>query len=359
MTTKLRAGVIGLGIGKNHVDAYRQSPYSTVAALCDNNEARLRDFAKQYDVPLEACFTDYETMLETAQLDVVSVCLPNSLHAPASIAALDAGVHVICEKPLAINSAEAQAMVDAAQRNGKHLSVCYNYRYRADTQWLYHMIHNGALGDIYHISASWRREMGIPGWGLFGDKAMSGGGALIDLGVHVLDLALWLLDFPAVKTVSGSVRALFGPHQRKMWLRPGLEPIPFEVEDGAVGFLRLGNGASMFLQATWGEHAQPNEDRIRLELQGTQGTAVLDIPNYRREDTLRFYTEQAGEPVVVTPVVRWNATAYQHIGLILDTVEKLAQGESPTTEGTQGLVAVRVLDAFYESARVGRETFLE
>jgi predicted dehydrogenase len=359
MTTNLRAGVIGLGVGKSHVDAYRQSPYSTLAALCDSNENRLRDFAQQYDVPAEACFTDYQTMLANANLDIVSVCLPNALHAPASIAVLDAGVHVLCEKPLATNSEEAQAMIDAAQRSGKTLTVCYNYRYRADSQWLYHTIHSGTLGEIYHVSASWRREMGIPGWGLFGDKTMSGGGALIDLGVHVLDLALWLMDFPAVKTVSGSVRAVFGPHQRKMWLRPGLEPMPFEVEDGAVGFLRLGNGASMFLQATWGEHAKPNEDRMSIELQGTQGTAILDIPNYRREDTLRLYTEHEGEPVVVTPVVRWNLPAYQHIGLIVDTVEKLAHGESPTTDGTQGFVAVRVLDAFYESARLGRETFLE
>ncbi len=357
--TPLRAGVIGLGVGKSHAEGYRLSPHSTLAAFCDTNEERLREFAQKYDVPPEACYTDYHTMLANANLDIVSVCLPNALHAPASIAALEAGVHVLCEKPLATNTAEAQAMIDAARRSGKHLLVCYNYRFRADSQWLYNMIHKGALGTIYHIYASWRRETGIPGWGLFGDKAMSGGGALIDLGVHVLDLALWLMDFPAVKTVSGEVRTVFAPQKRKMWRQPNVEPAAFEVEDGAVGFLRLANGANMFLQATWGEHTLPNEDRIRVEVQGSEGTAILDIANYRREETLRLYTESEGEPVVISPVVRWTAPAYSHVGLVLDTVEKIANGETPTTDGTQGLVDVQVLDAMYASAQAGREVFLD
>jgi predicted dehydrogenase len=357
--TSLRAAVIGLGVGRGHADGYNQSPYSTLAALCDTDTVRLAEFAQKYNIPAEACFTDYHTMLKKIPLDIVSVCVPNALHAPVSIAALEAGVHVLCEKPLAMNTAEAQAMVDAAARAEKHLLVCYNYRYRADSQWLYRVVHSGRLGEIYHISASWRRETGIPGWGLFGSKALSGGGAMIDLGVHVLDLALWLLDFPAVHTVSGAARAAFGPHQRKMWRKAGVEPATFEVEDGATGFLRLANSASIFLQATWGEHRQPNDDQIRVELQGTEGTAILEIPNYRREDTLRMYTEIEGEPVTITPAVRWTASAYQHVGLVLDTVEKLANGEPPTTDGTQGLAAVKILDALYGSARSGKESFLD
>ncbi|MFN8374078.1 MAG: Gfo/Idh/MocA family oxidoreductase [Anaerolineae bacterium] len=357
--TTLRAGVIGLGVGKNHAEGYLQSPNAELVALCDSDKTRLNEFAQKYNLPADVCYSDYQTMLAKAKLDIVSVCLPNALHAPASIAALEAGAHVLCEKPLATSTAEAQAMVDAASRSGKRLTVCYNYRYRADSQWIYNMVHSGALGKILHVSASWRRETGIPGWGLFGDKAMSGGGAMIDLGVHVLDLALWMLDFPTVETVSGTTRAAFGPNKRKMWARPGFEPSKFEVEDGAVGFLRLANDTSMFLQATWGEHGQPNEDRMRVELQGTLGTAVLDIANYRRDDTLRFYSENEGEPVVVTPVVRWNAPAYHHIGLVMDTVEKLANGEAPTTDGTQGLQAVQVLDALYHSAEIHKEIFLK
>ncbi|NWF70074.1 MAG: Gfo/Idh/MocA family oxidoreductase [Chloroflexi bacterium] len=355
----LRAGVIGLGVGKSHAEGYHQSPHSTLVAICDSNPQRLAEYAQKYQLPASACFSDYQTMLAQSQLDIVSVCLPNALHAPATIAAHQAGAHVLCEKPLAINAAEAQAMLDAAQRSQRHLMVCYNYRYRADSQWLYHVVHSGQLGQIYHVSASWRRETGIPGWGLFADQAMSGGGALIDLGVHVLDLALWLLDFPAVKTASGQTRALFGPRRRKMWLPPGQTPPPFEVEDGAVGFLRLASGASMFLQATWGEHTLPLEDHMRVELQGTEGSAILDIPNYRKEDTLRLYTEIEHQAVTITPSVRWDAPAYQHIGLVLDVVEKLAQGVKPTTDGQQGLTAVRVLDALYESARKGQEIQLD
>lgn len=357
--TPFRAGIIGLGVGRNHAEAYLKSPDAQLVALCDTDEKRLRELAEAYGVAAEGCFTDYNTMLAKTNLDIVSVCLPNALHKPASISALNAGAHVMCEKPMAITTAEAQAMLQAAENNQRHLMVSYNYRYRADSHWMYQMARGGHLGKIYHANVSWRRETGIPGWGLFANKAMSGGGALIDVGVHVLDLALWMLGFPKATTVSGQTRTAFGPASMKTWGRENGDPVEggFDVDDGAVGFIRLGNDAHIVLQATWGEHNEPQEDRIRVELQGTKGTAIMNIGNYVKENTLRFYTEIENEPVVVTPRTR-SKKPEGHTGLIAETLASLRAGAVPPTDGAQGLAVTQILEALYLSAERGHEVAL-
>lgn len=351
---KLRAGVIGLGVGRAHAKGYIASPDAELVALCDANSERLEQYAAEYNI--KAYYTDYRKMLKEAQLDVVSVGLPNALHAEASIAALEAGAHVICEKPMAINVAEAHAMLAAAHQHNRQLMVCYNYRYRSDSQWMRRLIRSGRLGQVYHVAVSWRRETGIPGWGLFGSKAASGGGALIDLGVHVIDLGLWMLDFPRVQTISGHVRSLFGPYGRKTW---GKSPSAdrddtFDVDDGGVAFMRLANGATMALQVTWAEHAQPHEDAFRVEVQGTDGTAILHVRNYSNEDTLHFYTEIEGAPVTVVPGVNFDGPQ-GHTALIIDLVASLRAGTPPAATGEQGLIAVEILEALYQSAVDGRE----
>ncbi|MDX1995220.1 MAG: Gfo/Idh/MocA family oxidoreductase [bacterium] len=352
----LRVGVIGLGVGRSHVMGYRANLNSKITALCDTNVVRLKEIADEFGIPEEACYTDYTAMLNEARLDMVSVCLPNALHADVSIIALDSGAHVLCEKPMATTISEAERMLEAAARNQRRLMVTYNWRYRADSQWLYKVVQSGTLGEIYHVNVSWRRETGIPGWGLFGSKTMSGGGALIDLGVHVLDLGLWLLGFPEVKTVSGQARTVFGDKGRKTWARKPGQVIEggFDVDDGAIGFLRLGNGANMLLQSTWAEHTQPHEDRIRVEVQGSEGTAVLSIGNYKKEDSLRLYTEIEGEPVTIIPGIRWN-TDTPHTALIGDLLDAITSDRPSPTDGQQGYVAVRVLEAMYASSAEGRE----
>jgi predicted dehydrogenase len=352
---KLRAGVVGLGVGKAHIEGYLTSPDADLVALCDMNEERLKQAAEKYHTTEN--FTDYQKMFAEAQLDIVSICLPNALHAEASIAALEAGLNVICEKPMTVTVAEAQRMVDAAKRCNRRLMVSYNYRYRADTQWMRDMVQSGKLGTIYHANVSWRREIGIPGWGVFGNKALSGGGSLIDLGVHVLDLGLWMMGFPAVKTVSGDVRSVFGKRGLKTWRAANAQLPPFEVEDGGIAFMRLANGANMFLQATWAEHTEPKEDAIRVELQGSEGTAILHIRNYDIQDTLRYYTEIEGQPMSITPSVRF-AEIRNHQALVHDLTASVRAGTPPATSGEQGLVAVTVLQAIYESAESGHEISL-
>ncbi|MHB8625372.1 MAG: Gfo/Idh/MocA family protein [Aggregatilineales bacterium] len=355
----LRAAVIGAGVGRGHARGYKASKDVQLAAVCDLDPARVQSFADEFGIGAEGRFSDYHQMLATIHPDIVSIALPNFLHAEVTIAALEAGAHVICEKPMAIHTADASAMVAAAERTGRELAVCYNYRYHADTQWAKRTIAAGALGEIYHVDAAWRRETGIPGRGWFGNKSLSGGGALIDLGVHVLDLSLWWMDFPAVQTVSAATRTKFGPGGFKTWGRkPGQSiDLPFDVDDGATGFLRLANGAHMVLRATWAEHRPPQDDLIRIEIQGTRGSLVLRIPNYKHDQTLTLYTEIEGEPVTTIPSPRKLAIE-GHEGLVSATVEAIRSGNPLPADGVQGLAAVRVLEAMYHSAEQQAEVRL-
>lgn len=351
--TPLRTAVIGLGIGRVHVEGYALSPHADLVALCDADPNRLQEFGLKYNVPAEGLFSDYKTLFAQANLDLVSIVLPNSLHAQVSIDAMEAGVNVIVEKPMSITEAEAQRMIDVAHKTNKRLMVMYNRRYRADALWMYDLIRNGDLGDIYQVDIYWRRETGIPGWGWAGDKSVAGGGALIDLGVHALDLALWMLDFPKVKTVSGATRTLFGQHGLKTW-GDNPQARDFGVEDGAVGFMRFDNGVNMTVQASWAEHIAPKEDRLRIEFQGTKGGIVLDIPNYTREDTLRYYTEINGVPSTIIPHLSWKSEDVI-AQFVMDAAKRLVNDEPAPTTGEEGLKAVRIMQALYQSAEQGHE----
>ena len=355
----LRAAVIGVGVGRAHAKGYKTSDDTELVAACDTDSVRLGQFGDEFALPTTGLFTDYHKMLAAVQPDIVSVCLPNFLHAEVTTTALEAGTHVICEKPMAINVTDAEQMIAVGQKASRQLAICYNHRYNADCLWFKHAVSNGLLGEIYHVDAAWRRETGIPGRGWFGNKTLAGGGALIDLGVHVLDMALWFMDFPQVLTVSGAVRTKFGPDGLKTWGRkPGdiINP-PFDVDDGATGFLRLNNGASMVLCATWAEHREPLDDLLRIEVQGTRGSLVMNVPNYNHENTLTFYTEIGGEPVVTRPVPR-PIEKQGHSAFVSLTANAIRNGTTLPADGVQGLSAVRVLAALYQSAGSGHEIAL-
>lgn len=356
--SKLRAAVIGVGVGRAHMRGYQSSPYSELVAICDSDASRVQGAGDEYHIASGGRFTDYKAMLAEIGPDVVSVCLPNYIHREVSEACFGAGAHVICEKPMATTVAEGEAMLAAAKQAGRQLAMCYNYRFRADVRWIKKVLDNGGLGEVNFVHATWRRETGIPGSGWFGRKALSGGGPLIDLGVHVLDLTLLFLGFPSVRTVSGTTRSTFGPQGLKVWGQPrwmGTPAEPFDVEDGAVGFLRFANGTSAVLQATWAEHREPQADMIRIEIHGSKAAIHMTVPNYRHDDTLRMYTEIEGEPVTIIPGLRGVRQTANHEMLVEATVEALVKGDPVPAPGEQGLEAVRVLEAMYKSAAEGHE----
>lgn len=357
MSEKIRAGVIGVGVGEYHIRGYEAHPAAEVVALADVNPVRLAEAGAAHGIT--RLYTDYQAMLAQPDIDVISVALPNALHAPVAIAALDAGKHVLCEKPLALNATEAQAIVDHAHAASRQLMVCFNYRMRPDARWLKAALAAGRLGDVYAAKAGWLRNTGIPGantW--FTRREMSGGGPLIDLGVHMLDLTLWLLDYPQITAVSGVTFAKFGPRGKKSWsYHQHLSgPVTFDVEDLALALIRLADGRAITLEVSWASHTRSGRDDYFVTLYGDEGGADLYVANYADRDTVALYTEMHGEPVDVRPglVVRGSG----HDAAVAHFVESILANRPVEAPGEQGVALQRLIDALYLSAAEGREVWL-
>lgn len=358
--TPLRAGVIGLGAGRFHTTALRAIDGADLAAICDIDTQRLAAFGAEFDVPISGHYTDYRQMFAEADLDLVCIALPNALHEDAALAAMRAGLHVVVEKPMTTGVASAERIAAAEASGDRRLMVVYQRRYRADTHWIKQQVDAGRLGHIYHVSAAWRRETGIPGRGWFGTKTMAGGGPLIDLGVHVIDLALYVLGYPQVLSVTGQTWRAFGDRGLKVWGPRGTQMPDFDVEDNAVGFLRLSGGTALSVQASWAEHTAPRADYIAVEFQGTEGSIRLDIPKYTREDTVRYFTEIDGEAVTVRPEIRWHSNVhYEHADFLTQAVAAIRDGAPAPSSAAEGLVMARILEGLYRSAELGREITLE
>lgn len=349
--SRLKVGVVGIGIGRAHLEGYLAlSDEVEVVALCDLDKTRLKAIGHEYNVPLQ--FADFDLLFQSGEIEAVSICLPNNLHARACVVALEAGIHVLCEKPLADTLASAQTVVEAAGRASSKFMICYNRRYRADLRWIKGLLSREGLGQIYQVKAGWIRETGIPmGW--FTQKAVSGGGSLIDLGIHMLDAALWLLDYPSPLTVSGEVRAKFGPQGEKIWLFRSGQPGTFDVEDSAMAFIRLAGGVTLTVETSWASHNRPGLDDFFVTLMGTQGTVELYVANYATENTLTLYTEINGVPVVSRPAVKSAKSDHAHV--VAEFVSAIREDRVPVASAEQGFVIMKIIEAIYESARRGRE----
>ncbi len=349
----IKVGVVGGGIGRIHLASYQALGAEVdLVALCDLDETRLRELSDTFNIPRR--YTDANALFASGEVDAVSICLPNSLHAPLSIAALEAGLHVLCEKPLADSVAAGQKIVDTAAKAAGKFMICFNRRYRPDLQWIRNILGEQRLGRIYQVRVGWIREAGIPaGW--FAEKSASGGGPLIDLGVHMLDAAMWLLDYPDPLTVSGSVQANFGPRGAKM-LRRKWQADPssvFTVEDSATAFIRLAGGISMMFETSWAAHARPGQDDFFITVMGTQGTVEWYVANYANENTLTFYSEVGGVPVLSRPDVK--GVRYDHDYAVAEFIRCLRVDTPPTATAEQGLVIMKMIEAVYQSAAAGRE----
>ncbi len=248
-------------------------------------------------------------------------------------------------------------MVDEAKACERQLMVCFNYRFRDDTRWLMSMRNEGKLGNIYYARAGWLRNTGIPGaGGWFTTRNKSGGGPLIDLGVHILDLTLWLMGYPRAVSVSGSTYAQFGPRGIKSG-RPQVANGTFDVEDLAAGFVRFENGASLQIETSWGSHTKPGRDDYFVTLYGSEGGTEMYVSNYTDRDTLSFYTEECGQPVLIKPNIINRAGGHE---LAVRHFIHCIQNELPVeSTGEQGLMLMRIIDSLYQSAASGREIRLD
>ena len=342
-------GYIGTGA---HLPAYQKMQDEglvRIAAVCDINEDALRAASEKFGVA--QTFTDYRKMLELDEIVAVDVCTPNYLHKQPVVDSLKAGKHVLCEKPLAINASEGAEMVAAARAAGRQLGVGLNVRFGAGAQAVKRFVDDGKLGDIYYARAHALRRRGIPGWGLFTQKDKQGGGPLIDIGVHILDLTLWLMGHPEPVSVTGQTYTKFGTREGVLGLMGQWDPKTFTVEDFAAGFIRFGNGATLSLESSF--VANIAENQFHTVLLGTEGGAQL----YPSDDSrTRLFREESGTLTDTTPV--FLPRVGTHEAELRAFVQALADDMPVPVSGEQGLRVTRILDALYESAETGREVLM-
>ncbi|MGD9715108.1 MAG: Gfo/Idh/MocA family protein, partial [Thermomicrobiales bacterium] len=283
---RIGVGVIGCGIGKWHVEGYRKDPRAEIIALAGLDTDRCTQVANEADVP--NIYEDHHQLLKRADISAVSIAVPNYLHVPIGMDAIAAGKHVLMEKPLARNEEEGELLVRAAEDAGLILGMAFNRRARSDMQVLKSHIDHGGLGRVYHARAYWRRRSGIPGLGTwFTSKDQAGGGPLIDLGVHVLDMVLWAMGEPEIVSVSGATYSELGPQGLGNWSGDRFQQstaYEFDVEDLGVGFLRTACGATIFVEASWAGHTN-DTDEFGISLLGDRGGAELHVKDYATTNT--------------------------------------------------------------------------
>ena len=354
MTGPIGIGVIGTGhiATARHLPAYKALEAEgkvRVVAVCDVGEERLLRAAEKFNVP-HAC-ADYRDLLALPEIDAVSVCTPNFQHCSPVLAAFAAGKHVLCEKPLAVSAAEGAEMVAAGRAAGRQLQVGYNLRFGPGAQSVRRFVEDGKLGEIYYARAQALRRRGIPSHGSFTDKSKQGGGALIDIGAHALDLSLWLMGFPQPVSVSGQTQAKFGHREGVIGLRGQWDPNNFTVEDFGVGLVRFANGATLVLESSFA--ANIAEDQFQTTLMGTEGGAFVDMLN---DANTRVFREESGTLTDTSPV--FLPQVHTHDAEIRAFVQALLDDAPVPVPGEQGLIVTQILDALYQSAETGREVLL-
>jgi len=358
---RFRAGVIGLGwAGQQHMLGYANTADVDLVALAGMEIDALQQLGDTYKISEKHRYTDWRELVDDGQLDLLSIAVPTTLHAPMAVAALDAGMHVLSEKPMAENADTARLMVEAAERNDRVLDVSFNHRRRGHVQALKKIIDAGLLGRIYYAKTGWLRREGIPGLGSwFTRRAASGGGPLMDLGVHMLDIAFYLMGEPPVRAVTAATYAEFGPRGKgsapsPLLRKTGVEPGAFDVEDLSTAFLRLHDGGTLLLESSWAQWIP--KDHCYVTMYGSDGGASIEwgAPNDPNR-TLSIWTEKSGVPAILHPDVPPDGL---HTECVVDFVAKVRSGDYTNHRGKQALARAVVIDACYASAEKGAEIAL-
>ncbi len=363
--SKLRIGIVGLGfIGtqKHLVGLAQHFDKCELVGFCDFEIERARSAKDAYGSPDSYVTTDYRELLADASVDVIHVCTWNTNHCEITCAALEAGKHVLCEKPMAVTGADARKMRDTAERTGKKLSVGFQYRLRKESQFLRKIVDEGRLGEIYAAKAHAVRRRGVPTWGVFTDRDKQGGGPLIDLGGHAIDLALWYMGNYEVASVTGVVNYKLGDKPEGNMAGPW-DPATYAVEDSAFGFVTFTNGASLFVEAAWALNVKTSREAC-VTLCGTEGGAdSVQIPG--SPDLLVTLNNVQGGNLVKTapepPSAYFGAggkamTGFEYMGGLEagQWLDAILTDTEPLVTARQACVVTEILDAIYTSARTGQ-----
>ena len=350
----IRIGIIGCGGIANgkHMPALSRQPLAKMVAFCDIVRERAEKAAKEYGTPDAKVYTDYKELLKDPSIEVVHVLTPNRAHSFITVDALEAGKHVMCEKPMAINPEEAQKMLDAARRTGKLLTIGYQNRYRPDSLFMKEEAEKGTFGDIYFARATAIRRRAVPTWGVFLDAYQQGGGPLIDIGTHALDLTLWMMNNYEPKYCVGTAY-----HAHNKDIRTGnawgdWDPAKFTVEDSAFGFIVMKNGATIILESSWALNRLDVGEAI-TQICGTEaGGDMLD--------GLRINGVRNGLQYVLKPDTQAGGVAFfdgkkrKAEDVEAETWLNAVRGKGKLVVlPEQAIVVTKILDGIYQSAKSG------
>ena len=352
----VRVGIIGCGGIANgkHLPSLHKLKNVALVAFCDIVLERAEKAKAKYGTPEAIVTPDYRVLLDDPTIDVVHVLTPNRWHSEITVAALEAGKHVMCEKPMAINSLEAKKMLDAAERCGKKLSIGYQSRHRPDSLYLKKEVEDGTFGDIYYAKATAIRRRAVPTWGVFLDEYAQGGGPLIDIGTHALDLTLWMLQNYKPKYCVGTTSHKLNKqtNQGNSW--GNWDPEKFTVEDSAFGFVVMEDGTTINLESAWAL----NTLDVREAVTSFCGTlAGADMMHGLRINGIRNNV-----PYVLTPELDASSGAAYFDAHGKESpsdrearlwIDAIVNDKEPFVKPHEAYTVTRILEGIYESARTG------
>jgi len=348
----VKIGIIGAGSnGRGHAQAAKNAGFEVVA-IADVNEASAKDAAKTLGIA--HAFGNPADLLALKEVDGVIISVPNKFHKPTAVAAMEAGKDVLVEKPMALNRAECREMIDTAKKHKRILQIGFVNRLTTSSVAAKELIDAGRLGNVYHVKANYYRRRGIPGLGgWFTTKALSGGGPLIDLGVHIIDLVMYMLDFPTPKRVSGKVYASFGKDMKKyvfenMWAGPPRYDGVCDVEDSAHALIRLDGGVTFEMNTTWAGNFPEGSMNNLMGFFGDKGGITFQLGGKE----VKLATEEHGHNVDIVPNLRPRVQFEDQVRLFASNIETRTE---PAASGERGLIVQAIIDAIFESSEKDQE----
>lgn len=362
---KLKVAVIGCGgiANQKHFPALKANgDLNEIVAFCDIVEERAVKAAEEFGREGAQVCTDYREVLANPEVEVVHICTPNVSHSEIAVAAFGAKKHVYCEKPMSHSTKEAEKMVQAWKESGMQFTVGYQNRFRPEVQNLHEACAKGELGDIYYGKAHAVRRRGVPTWGVFPNKALQGGGPLIDIGTHALDITLWCMGNYEVDSVTGSVFYKLGGLQQATEgnLFGAWDPETFEVEDSAMGYIKMKNGAAISLEASWALNILESREASTTLCGTAAGAEIRSGMSHSKNELIynRGRNNQLMEETL-SPVggVAYFGGGGGEEGTIdcRQWLEAIQNGTEPLVKPEEALMVTKILDSIYKSAKENKE----
>lgn len=358
-TKKVRIGIIGCGGIANgkHMPSLKKMEEVELVAFCDIVVERAEKAKEEFGTEGARVYEDYKELLKDTTIDAVHVLTPNRSHSFITVDALNSGKHVMCEKPMAKTYVEAKEMVDAAKKTGKILTIGYQYRCEPEALYLKEVCKNGDLGEIYYAKAHAVRRRAVPTWGVFLNEFEQGGGPLIDIGTHALDMTLYMMDNYKPKMVVGTTYAKLRDQKDCGNAWGDWDQTKFTVEDSAFGFIVMENGATIVLESSWALNTL-DVDEAKTTLCGTKAGADM-------RDGLRINGVKYNKQYVTKPDLAAGGVAY-YDGVSArpadiecrNWIDAITKGTELRVKPEQALAVTQILEAIYESAKTGKPVYL-